>query len=92
MFCSLGIPLAILLLLMIGECKGKNNMLFAAAVVLAVSCIAMTPASIYLLTLFFVAGCICVAFAVKKAVVVIKALPMAICMIAIAGLYMVYLK
>ena len=92
MFCALGIPLAILLLLMIGECKGKNNMLFAAAVVLAISCIAMTPASIYLLTLFFVAGCICVAFAVKKAIVVIKALPMALSMAIIASLYMIYLK
>ena len=92
MFCSLGIPLAILLLLMIGECKGKNNILFALAVVLAISCIAMTPASIYLYTLFFVAGCVCVAFAVKNVAVALKSLPMALSMATIAALYMIYLK
>ena len=92
MFCSLGIPVAILLLLMIGECKGKKNSLFAAATVLAVACIAMTPASIYLLTLFFMVGCICVSVAVKKAIVVVKALPMALAMATIASLYMIYLK
>ena len=52
----------------------------------------MTPASIYLLTLIFMTGCICVAVAVKKAVVVIKALPMALSMAAIAALYMIYLN
>ncbi|MBO4784860.1 MAG: hypothetical protein J5521_08950, partial [Lachnospiraceae bacterium] len=92
MFCSLGIPVAILLLLMIGECRGKNNILFGAATILAISCIAMTPASIYLLTLFFMTGCICVAVAVKKASVVIKALPMALSMAIIACLYMIYLN
>ncbi|MBP5528419.1 MAG: hypothetical protein J6X80_00035 [Lachnospiraceae bacterium] len=92
MFCSLGIPLAILLLLMIGECKGKKNILFVTAVILAVSCIAMTPASIYLLTLFFVVGCVCVAFAVQKAAVVLKSLPMALSMAAVAALYMIYLN
>jgi hypothetical protein len=39
-----------------------------------------------------VAGCICVAFAVKKVLVVIKALPMALSMAIIASLYMIYLK
>ena len=92
MFCSLGFPLAILLLLMIGECKGKNNILFALSFVLAISCIAMTPASIYLYTLFFVAGCVCVAFAVKNVTVALKSLPMALSMATIAALYMIYLK
>ena len=75
MFCSLGIPLAILLLLMIGECKGKKAVLFIFSAVLGVACVAMTPASIYLFTLLFFVGIVCVAVSIKKFSVFAKSLP-----------------
>ena len=92
MFCSFVIPLVIMLLLMIGESEGKKNIYFCFAAVLTIASVAMTPAAVYMYSLLFFAGCVCVAFSVKKISVVLKMVPSLIPMAGFAALYLMFIK
>ena len=63
MFCEFIIPLGIMLLLMMGESKGKKNILFIFNAIVCIAAVAMTPASIYLYTLYITVGSITVSVA-----------------------------
>ena len=66
MFCSIAIPFAILILLMLGKDEKKKYIYMILSGVLAISSVAMTPGSIFVYPLYMFAGGICVAFAKKK--------------------------
>ena len=92
MFCSLGIPLAILLLLMIGENIGKKKIHYVLIFVLCFASVAMTPAAIVLLTLILFAGSICVSLGVKKFGIVLKMIPALCPMVIFAAIFYLFLK
>ena len=92
MFCALAIPAAIMLLLMMGECKGKRIVLYVFTAVLCIAAVSMTPAAIVLLTLFMFTGSICLAFGIKKITVALKMIPSLLPMAAFGILFYMILK
>lgn len=90
MFVALGIPLVVLILLMLGECEGKKNILYVLLTFLTFACVAMTPASIYLYTIMVFVGSLSVAVAVKKIPLFLKVLPTLLPMAGFALLYYFY--
>ena len=91
MFCAFIIPLTIMLLLMMGENKGKKNIYFVLCAILCAASVFMTPAAIYLYSLLIFVGSICVAVGAKSFKVLLKSMISLIQMIGFAALYIVFI-
>ncbi|MCR4648946.1 MAG: hypothetical protein K5776_07705, partial [Lachnospiraceae bacterium] len=91
MFCAFAVPMAVLLLLLIGKSEGKKNIYFILTAVLCVASVLMTPAAIYMLSLFLVSGVIAITFSTKKFAVCLKTVPALIPMAGFLAVYIIYI-